>query len=130
MAGPHHSAADQADTVPDDMKVLSSVLDMFNDHPLVVEHPIAVFLFAAFNNGENLLVGQRFALHRVDTDMMQRLSTAGATGDFPHFLECLIEVLGFRIAQFDKARLLVLTLLLHIVGGGSITAPDMGFDNQ
>ncbi len=128
MAGPDRSAAHKADAVPDHMKMLPPVLDVFNDHPLVMEHFVTVFLLAAFNDGKNLLVGQVFALHRVDADMMQRLSAAGATGDHPHILKGLIEVFGRRVAKLDKARLLVLALLLHIVGGGSVAAPDVGFD--
>ena len=112
------------------MKMLPPVLDVFNDHALVMEHFVTVFLLAAFNDGQNLLIGQVFALHRVDADMVQRLGAAGATGHFPHILKRLIEVSGAGVAEFNKARLLVLALLLHILGGGSVSAPDVGFDNQ
>lgn len=130
MAGPDRSAAHKADAVPDDVKMLPPVLDVFNDHPLVMEHFVAVFLLAAFNDGQNLFVGQVFALHRVDADMVQRFGAGGGAGDHPHILKRLIEGLGRRVAKLDKARLLVLALLLHIFGGGSVAAPDVRFDNQ
>ena len=82
MAGPDRSAAHKANAVPDHMKMLPPVLDVFNDHALVMEHFVTVFLLAAFNDGQNLLIGQVFALHRVDADMVQRLGAAGATGHF------------------------------------------------
>lgn len=62
--------------------------------------------------------------------MMQRLCAGRATGDFPHFLKGFVKVFGCRVADLDKARFLVPALLLHIFGGGSVAAPDVGFDNQ
>ena len=87
MPRPDRSAADKADAVPDDVKMLPPVLNVFNDHPLMVEHFVTVFLLTAFHDGQNLLVGQVFAFHRVDADMMQRLGAVGATGDLPHILK-------------------------------------------
>lgn len=56
MAGPDRAAAHQAHAVPDDVEMLPPVLDVFNDHALVVEHLVAVFLLAAFNDGHDLFV--------------------------------------------------------------------------
>lgn len=130
VAGPNRSATHQTDAVPDDMKMLPPVLDVFDDHALVMKHLVAVFFLAAFNDGENLLIGQMFAFHWIDADMVQRLGASGATSDFPHFLEGLIQILGFRVAQLYKARFLVLALLFHIFGSRSVAAPDVRFDNQ
>ncbi len=130
MAGPDRSATHKADAVPDDVKMLPPVLDVFDDHALVMEHFVTVFFFAALYDGQNLFVGQVFALHRVDADMVQRFGAAGGAGDLPHALKRLIEILCTGVAEFNKARLLVLALLLHIFGGGSVSAPDVRFDNQ
>ncbi len=117
MAGPNCSAAHKADAVPDNVEVLPPVFDVFNDHALVMKQLVAIFFFAAFNNGQHLFIGQALVLHRVDAYMMHWLGAAGATGDFPHFLESLIEVLGTGVTDLDKARLLVSALLFHIRGG-------------
>ena len=130
MAGPNCSAAHKADAVPDNVEVLPPVFDVFNDHALVMEQLVAILLLAAFNDGQHLFIGQALVLHWVDADMVQRFAAVGTAGDFPHFLECLVEVLGFRITKLDKARLLVLALLLHIRSGGSVSTPDMGFNDQ
>lgn len=109
------------------MKMLSAILNVFDNHPLVVKHFVAVFFLTTLNNGQNLLVGQKLALHGVDADMMQRLGAFRAAGDFPHLLEGIIKVSGFGVAQFDEACFLVLALLLHILGGGSVSAPNVRF---
>jgi len=85
MARPDGLSCDQAHAVPDDVKMLPPVFDMLDNHALVVEHFIAVFFFAAFNDGQHLLVGQAFVLHRVNADVVQRLFAFGAACDFPHF---------------------------------------------
>lgn len=130
MARPDCAASDKAYPVPDNVKMLPPVLDVFDNHALVMEHLVAVFFFAAGNNRQNLRVGQAFILHWIDADMVQRLFAFCSAGDLPHFLKRLVKVLGRRIADFYKARFLVLALLLHIVGGGAIAAPDVAFDNQ
>ncbi len=117
MPRPDRTTAYQTHPVPDNVEVLPPVFDVFNDHALVMEQFVAILLLASFNDGQHLFIGQALVLHRVDAYMMHWLGAAGATGDFPHFLKSLVEVLGAGVADLDKARLLVSALLLHIRGG-------------
>lgn len=117
MARPYRPAGHKADPVPDNVKMLPSILDMFDNHPLVVEHFIAVLFLTPRHDCQNLLIRQPFVLHGVDADMMQRFGASGITRHFPHFLKRLIEVFGFRVADLDKARFFVFALILHIFGG-------------
>ena len=46
---PYSGAVLEAYAVPHDMEVLTSVFDMFNNDPLVMEFLISVFFFQTFN---------------------------------------------------------------------------------
>ncbi len=127
---PDRLAGDKAHPVPDNVKMLSAVLNVFDNHPLVVELLVAVLFFATVNNGQDLFVRQKLTFHRVDADMVQRLGAAGIAGYRPHILKCLVEVLSRWIANLDKACFLVFTLFLEILGCRAKAAPDMAFDDQ
>ncbi len=70
LSGPDCSAGHKTDAVPDDVKMLSAILDMFDDHPLVMKHFVTVLFFATFNDGQDLLVREAFTFHGIDADMM------------------------------------------------------------
>jgi len=53
-ARPYRSAGDKADAVPDDMKMLPSVLYMFDNDSLVVKHLVAIDFLGVFNNFHQL----------------------------------------------------------------------------
>jgi hypothetical protein len=112
------------------MEMLPPVLDVFNYDALVMELLVTVFLFAAFDDGQNLFVGQPFIFHRIDTDMVQRLGGFGATGYHPHVMKCFVKVLGFRVADFNDARLLIQTLVFEIIGGCPVAATDVALYYQ
>lgn len=112
------------------MKMLPSVLNVFYDYALMVEHFVAVFLFATLGNRQHLLVGQAFVFHRIDADVMQRLGAAGIAGYHPHIMKSIIKVFGAWVAEFYKARLLVLALLFHIFSSRPIAASDVAFYYQ
>ena len=50
LTWPYGLVGEQANSVPDHMKMLSAVLDMFDYHPLVMEHLVAVLFFTPLDN--------------------------------------------------------------------------------
>ena len=83
-----------ADPVPNDMEVLPAVLDVFDNHSLVLVFRVAVFLLKAFDDGQNLFAGKAFVLHRINADMVDVLFCFAAASHFPHFMKRFVQRFG------------------------------------
>lgn len=130
MSRPHRTARVEVHAVPDDMKMLPSVFDVFDDDALMLTRLVAKFLLTAFDYLQHLGIRQPLVFVRVDADVVQGLGASRIARHGPHILKRFIKVSGVRVADLDETYLFVFSDSLEVIGSSPVTATDVALDDN
>ncbi len=130
MPRPYGTARVEIHAVPDNVEMLPPILDVLDDDALMLAGLVSVFLFAAFDDPEHLLIGQALVLVRIDADVMQRFRASRVACHGPHVLKRFVEVPRVRVADLDEPYLFVFSDCLEVVRSGPVAAADVALDDD